>query len=273
MKLLCIDIGNTHTHFATLGEDAATIRPRTVPTGDIGRPGTALEEAILALRSAGSGAGLACCSVAPNAEKELFRRLDEWPELPKPFRLTHQNLPGYVRLHYPRPEEIGADRLANTVAAIHEHPGPTIVIDLGTAVTFDIISARHGYEGGIIAPGIGVMTGYLHRQTALLPRLEEPFVSPGNIGKSTREAMTIGCVVGFQGMIEALLSGVANELAGTGETAPTVILTGGTAEFLFLGAAGETKKPAHTLAGFPVRIVPELTLRGLALAFRELNST
>jgi type III pantothenate kinase len=129
---------------------------------------------------------------------------------------------------------------------------------MGTAVTFDIVTSEHGYEGGIIAPGVEVMRRYLHEQTALLPELDESIDAPRAIGQSTVEAMRIGTVIGFGGMIQALLDAVLGELAARGEKSPHILTTGGSAPLL--------QKTLHT----PFRIVPDITLRGLAAAW-ELN--
>jgi type III pantothenate kinase len=132
------------------------------------------------------------------------------------------------------------------------------VIDMGTAVTFDVITRDRGYEGGIIAPGVELMRRYLHEQTALLPQLDDSIDITRSIGQSTTEAMRIGTVIGFGGMIQALLDAVLRELAARGEKIPHVLATGGSAALL--------QKSMST----PFRQVPDITLRGLAAAW-ELN--
>jgi type III pantothenate kinase len=111
--------------------------------------------------------------------------------------LTHETVRG-VALKYPNPGTLGPDRLANAIAARHHYGAPAIVVDFGTAVTFDVIDAEGNYVGGVIAPGLAAMTEYLHEKTALLPRItiREPR-SP--IGKSTEEAMRVGAVYGYRG--------------------------------------------------------------------------
>ncbi len=273
MQVFCIDIGNTHTHFALLGAERVTVEPKRIATVDIDLPENGLYRDLAALgRDAPGNYGVAFCSVVPSAGKILSDRLASLTDRPPVFHLTNKTLPPEVRLNYPRPEEIGQDRLANAAAAVFFHRLPCVVIDLGTAVTFDIISARNGYEGGIIAPGIGIMTRYLHRQTALLPQLSQELATAGSIGKSTRQAMTIGCVTGFRGMLEALLRAVIDDLAANGETNPNLILTGGCSEFLFNSNSGESCSERNKLAGIEVMTVPDLTLQGLAAAFRARNS-
>ena len=96
-----------------------------------------------------------------------------------------------VGVDYPKPKTIGADRLANAAAAAAFYGVPCVVVDFGTAVTFDILSPGKKYIGGVIAPGLEAMTDYLHQRTAQLPKISllEP---PGPIGKSTRHAMLAG---------------------------------------------------------------------------------
>src|SRR4029079_17632037 len=115
-----------------------------------------------------------------------------------------------VGIDYPRPNTIGADRLANAVAARHHFGAPVVVVDFGTAVTFDVVHRSGKYVGGIIAPGLAAMTDYLHEKTALLPRIKIREVK-GIIGKSTREATLIGTVHGYRGLIHGLVSELRKE--------------------------------------------------------------
>jgi type III pantothenate kinase len=135
-----------------------------------------------------------------------------------------------ITIDYPNPSKIGADRLANASFAILDRQGPAIVIDFGTAVTFDVVSVAGSYLGGVIAPGTASLRDYLHQKTALLPaiQLEEPNSA---IGRSTKEAMQVGAVIGYRGLIREILSEVRRELGGT----PTIFATGGDAELIGKG--------------------------------------
>jgi type III pantothenate kinase len=253
--LLCIDIGNTHTHFGVVANGQALFL-RDLPTRQLDHPSSGfgpILDHLVAEHPQLEGA--AFCSVVPPAGK-LLRRVFELAKFRgELFQLTADRALG-VSLHYPRPDEIGQDRLANAAGAQALCGAPAVVIDLGTAVTFDIVTRAHGYEGGIIAPGVELMRRYLHEQTALLPLLDESLDLHGVIGRSTLEAMRIGTVIGFGGMIRALLEAVLGELAQRGEPLPTVLATGGAATLL-------EKSLRH-----PFTIVPDLTLRGLAAAWR-----
>ncbi len=115
-----------------------------------------------------------------------------------------------VRIDYPQPKTIGADRLANAVAVTELYGTPAIVIDFGTAVTFDIVSADAAYIGGVIAPGLEAMTSFLYQRTALLPRisLREPRSA---VGKTTRDAMMAGAVFGYRGLVQEILRRIIAE--------------------------------------------------------------
>lgn len=255
-RLLCIDIGNTHTHCGVVA--AGGLRPAEslgeVPTPflDHAEQGLAPRLRELIART-GPWAGVAFCSVVPAASPRLLATLAPLG-LPV-WQLTAAGRLG-VDISYPRPAEIGQDRLANAAGAHALAGSPAIVIDLGTAVTFDVISRRGGYEGGIITPGPALMTRYLHERTAQLPLVED-VVSPVSqaIGKSTVEAMRIGAVLGFTGMIQTLLDALLAELAARGES-PVPVLTSGGATAIVSGRLRQ-----------PVQDVPDLTLRGLAAAW------
>lgn len=256
MKIFCIDIGNTHTHFGVVNDSGETFATGETHTREIARSGGAFQTAIDAYLSdtAGGDQAFAFCSVVP-AASEILRSIFKDRQLESYlFQLTCHVKLG-MPISYPRPEEIGQDRLANAVGATAYYPLPCIVIDMGTAVTFDIVTSNGGYEGGIIAPGLRVMTDYLHEQTALLPAIEEEFTIRGAIGKSTSDAMKIGCLIGFSGMIRALLEAVSDELYERGDQPASLVATGGAARFLDNSLRRELYQ------------APDLTLQGLARAW------
>lgn len=253
MKTLCIDVGNTSTHYGLVsGRDVLeTGHFQTDPFA--GGPSAQFADHVTALLEQASG--IAFCSVVPAINQNLCDslRLGGKPI----FHLTHRNCLG-LDLTYPNPEEIGQDRIANALAAQEFYSIPAIVIDMGTAVTFDIVS-HQGYEGGIIAPGLGLMTKYLHEQTALLPELkpEDLLDVTGAIGKSTVHAMKLGVAVGYSGMIDALLHRVVQELKSRDTADPVVLSTGGS-------VANLTKNWVQKS-----EFVEDLTLMGLAVAFKR----
>jgi type III pantothenate kinase len=254
MHLLCIDIGNTHTHYGVVGPDGTTDQGGVV-TPLLDDPERGLAPCLTDLfRARPQISGVAFCSVVPGINGRLRDVISEVTDRPV-FQLTHESRLG-VPITYPKPSEIGQDRLANAAAAHALGGSPAIVIDSGTAVTFDVVTIKGGYEGGIIAPGIEVTRRYLHERTAQLPLLDDSMEITGMIGKSTTEAMRIGTVVGFPGLIQALLDGLLAELAASAEPAPHLFITGGNAAFL------------QSRLRQPVKFAPDLTLLGLAAAYR-----
>jgi len=255
MPLLCIDVGNTHTHYGVVST-GQTLFQRDLLTRLIDHAsegfGPVLDRIVA---SHPDLEGAAFCSVVPAASSQL-QGVFELRKFARPlFQLTADRRLG-VPLAYPKPQEIGQDRLANAAGAQACWGAPAVVIDLGTAVTFDIITRARGYEGGIIAPGLDVMRHYLHEQTALLPLLDDTLEVSRVIGQSTAEAMRIGTVIGFGGMIQALLDAVLAELARRSEPLPKVLATGGGAALL------------QRILRHPFTVVPDLTLRGLAAVWR-----
>ena len=155
-----------------------------------------------------------------------------------------------VGIDYPQPGSIGADRLANAVAVAHLYGTPAIVVDFGTAVTFDVVSARGDYVGGVIAPGLEAMTSYLYQRTALLPKvtLREPRRA---IGKTTRDAMMSGAVFGYRGLVREIIERLcAENFPGA---RPRVVATGGYAQLI-------ARKMPQIEA-----VHPNLTLEGLRI--------
>ena len=134
-----------------------------------------------------------------------------------------------IGIDYPNSKEIGADRLANAVAAAAFYGCPAIVVDFGTAVTFDIVSAHRKYIGGVIAPGLEAMTNFLYRRTALLPKLsmKEPRAA---VGKSTIEAMRAGAVIGYRGLVGEIIRKIKKEQFRGRKVC--VIATGGYADLI-----------------------------------------
>ncbi len=235
-RQLLIDVGNGRTKFG-LATDTDILERREHPTRELS-PDT--------VRSVTSGwqfENAVLCSVVPKAVPAFRAVFAE-----KLVELRHDTPMG-IGIRYPRPETIGTDRLANAVALAHMHGAPGIVIDFGTAVTFDILSPDKCYIGGVIAPGLRLMTDYLHERTALLPRvdLREPASA---IGQSTEAAILAGAAIGYRGMVKGILEALKRELGGA---AAHVVATGGDAEWIISGI------------GERISVAPDLTLHGLRL--------
>lgn len=134
-----------------------------------------------------------------------------------------------VGVDYPEPESIGADRLANAAAVTALYGAPAVVVDFGTAVTFDVVSAERCYIGGVIAPGLEAMTSYLYKRTALLPKLTlaEPCRA---VGRSTKAAMMAGAIFGYRGLVKEILARIEREVFQKRKA--RVVATGGYAKLI-----------------------------------------
>lgn len=253
MSIFCLDVGNTHAHWGVLAGREVTAEGKFA-TAQLRENGHAVLRQILSTQTAVCGA--AFCSVVPTVSGPVTSALSSLGL--RPHHLRHDTVRG-LGFDYPSPAEVGQDRLANCIGAQLLVGAPAVVIDMGTATTFDILTER-GYAGGIIAPGVQLMTRYLHEQTALLPALDPADLLGGAaIGQSTVEAMKTGCAIGFAGMIGALLESVLAELMRRGVPSPAVLATGGTAAFL--PATWEKR----------IRWEPHITLHGLAESHRRVQ--
>jgi type III pantothenate kinase len=191
-------------------------------------------------------------TVVPAALYGLRRLCRDWFDC-EPL-IARSNLDWGFEIKVDRPGEVGADRLLNSLAAHQHYQGPLIVIDSGTATTFDVVAADGGFEGGVIAPGINLSMEALHAAAAKLPRVA--IQKPARvIGKDTVGAMQAGVFWGYIALIEGLIARIKSEYP-----APmTVVATGGVAS-LFHGAT-------ETIDHFD----PDLTIRGL-LEIHRRNS-
>jgi len=252
MRTLLVDNSNTRTKFA-LSDNGKLLDWRAVITTFDVSP-TTLTEALKGETWDNS----IISSVVPKKCQVLSDFLSETPC----HVLSHlSKLP--IGINYPTPEQIGADRLANAAAAHVLYGSPSIVIDFGTAVTFDVVCpnpknssapATHEayYHGGVISPGLTCMTEGLSQRTALLPsiQLQEPDHA---IGTTTEEAMLSGAFYGYRGMIREIINQLIQEIPKK----PVILATGGDAPLITQGLPEiEHLAPLLTLDG--LRIIAEL---------------
>ena len=250
--ILLFDIGNTHTHIG-LADDRRVLRQTDISTLAWFGGGAAA----LVKKFAGKDeiAGAVLCSVVPRATP-LVRKTVRASWKLATLELNAKTIRG-VGIDYPKPDSIGPDRLANAVAARQRFGAPVVVVDFGTAVTFDVVDARGNYVGGIIAPGLAAMTNYLHEKTALLPKIEIREIKSA-IGKSTEEAMLVGAVHGYRGLVRELIGELKRELRV--KKLP-VVATGGYAKLI------AAKLPEISA------VAPDLTLEGLRLVWLANSAT
>jgi type III pantothenate kinase len=229
-KLLVVDVGNTQTHFGVFGPGGTVVeehwRFATVRESTLDELGAALSN-LLALR------GLGFKDISRSIVSSTVPQLSEqWTSMALRY-LGHEMLvvgPS-IRTGMPiridNPREVGADRLVNAVAAYDRFESTCVVVDFGTAITYDAVSAAGEYLGGIITPGAEISIDALYERAAKLPKVE--LAEPRSlIGKSTVDAIRSGIVYGFAGQVEGIVKRLRGELGPS----TTVIATGGLAPAL-----------------------------------------
>jgi len=252
--LLAVDIGNTNLVLGLFEKEALRHSWRVVT-----RPnGTHDEHAVLfrnlfALEGLTFDVvrGMVVCSVVPSLN-EVFQSLGTRYFKMDPIFVepTEQDL---MPVRYNPPGDVGADRIMAAVAAHDLVPGPVIVVDFGTATTFDAVSGAGDYLGGVIAPGMGISADALVSRTSKLPRME--IRKPSQvIGDSTVSSMQSGLYFGYVGLVEGILSRMKQELPGA-----KVVATGGLAH-LVAEDSGQID-----------RVESDLILNGLFIYFNYLN--
>ena len=222
--LLVVDVGNTQTHLGTFegSELAQHWRFATVRTSTADELGAALRN-LLALR------GLSFDDLDASIVSSTVPQLrPEWSEmaaryLGHPLLVVGPGLKTGMSIRYDNPREIGPDRLVNAVAGFEKVGGACVVVDFGTAVTHDVVSATGEYLGGVIFPGVEISLEALTERAAALPTIDltEP---RGVIGKSTVDAIRSGVLYGYAGMVDGILTRLREELG-----AARAIGTGGLA--------------------------------------------
>ncbi|MCS6973447.1 MAG: type III pantothenate kinase [Cyclobacteriaceae bacterium] len=254
--ILCLDVGNTTIHGGVYQGDNLITQFRKMS-----RQHFSADEAGLFFKSVlrengvdvNQITGIAVCSVVPAVNHSLRGACQKYLGK-EPFFLRPGVKTG-LKVKYRNPVEVGADRIANAIGAVHLYPGKNIiVIDFGTATTFCAISKERDYLGGIIVPGVRISMEALERETAQLPTVEITEVDHV-IGKSTVESIQSGLYHGQVGMVRELIKGITREAFA--EDTPLIIGTGGFSR-LFENARL-----------FDV-IIPTLVLDGLRIAY-QLN--
>jgi type III pantothenate kinase len=235
---LLVDISNSYAKFA-FASATRVFAPTRIVTD---RLSSRVVSQLLGKRSVRK---VVVCSVVPAKDSAVLKAVGKTKVV-----WLNSKLKMGVEIDYPKPQSIGADRLANAAAVTALYGCPAIVVDFGTAVTFDIVSERRAYIGGVIAPGLEAMTNFLYQRTALLPKLslKEPRRA---IGKSTIQAMLSGAVFGYRGLVREILSQIRAEQFPRKKV--YIVATGGYARLI-----------ARRLPEIGV-VHPNLTLEGLRI--------
>ena len=200
MRCIVIDVGNTSTGIG-LYDGGKISRVTHLKGGIVKQPAACAEAVRKAARGMVNGAVLG--SVVPRVNAAWRRLIQQ--ELGCELLVVKAGLPMEIVVDYPVPESIGADRLADACGGVRRYGAPLIVADFGTALTFDVVTADRRYVGGVITPGLPLMTDYLYERTALLPRVELEGPCP-KLGRSTLQAMRIGAQIGYRGIVREIVS-------------------------------------------------------------------
>jgi len=251
--LLAVDVGNTNVTFALFDGDRLAADWRVTSHRERTADEMAVElRQLFSLRDLDLDVvtGVVISSVVPILNQALVeasrRYLKHEPVMVGPGVKTS------VRIRAENPKEVGADRIANALAAYTKYGGPVVVIDFGTAVTYDAINAEGDYLGGAIAPGVEISLDALVSQTAMLRRVE-PVAPDSVIGRNTVTSIQSGLVWGFVAQVEGMVARMISELGGSAH----VIATGGQASLV--------ANLTHVIEA----IDPLLTLEGLRLIYLQ----
>jgi type III pantothenate kinase len=251
--LLAVDVGNTETMVGVFQEEdlawhwrISTAPERTADELALIFGGLLQQHGLSFDRNV---TGVVVSSVVPSATqalREMVRRYFRFPAV-----VVGPGVKTGVPVLTDNPKEVGADRVVNALAAYARFGGPAIVVDFGTATTFDVVSENGELLGASIAPGLQLSAQALYERTARLPRIEL-VPPPSAIGRNTVESMQSGLILGYAALVDGMVERISKEL-GT----PTVVATGGLAPVVI----GECRTIDHH--------EPWLTLEGLRLVFEK----
>jgi type III pantothenate kinase len=249
--LLAIDVGNTNTVLG-LFDGAELLRSYRVKTD----ARSTADEILLTFRGLLQDdpkvTGISLCSTVPAVLREMRTMLDRYYQDVQHVIIEPGAKTG-VAVLTDNPKEVGADRIANALAAFNLYGGPSVVVDFGTSTNFDVISEKGEFLGGALAPGVEISLEALAARAAQLRKVE--FVPPRSvIGKNTVEALQSGALYGFAGQVDGIVSRIIAELGGS---VTAVIATGGLAPVVI---AESTTVTVHR---------PDLTLQGLRLVYEK----
>jgi type III pantothenate kinase len=249
--LLAIDIGNTAIHIGVFrrGRLVGEWRITTNPHKTIDEYGMTLREFLQISRLDGKKVGgVAICSVVPNLTEEFRKSVRKYFRC-DPLVVDHTT-PTDLKILYDPPRDVGADRIVNAVAVKAHYRESVIIVDFGTATTYDVVSKRGEYIGGVITPGVMISAESLFKKAARLSvvQLDAP---PKTIGQDTVSSVQSGVIYGYAAMVDGMVDRIRREIGGR----VRVVATGGQAELI----APHTKSIEETR--------PYLTLEGLRILF------
>jgi type III pantothenate kinase len=259
--LVAIDVGNTQTVIGvfepdaedgTRGELAYHWRVSTVAGRTADEVALLMDQlfALEGLDANGIVTGIAVASVVPRLRTAIRDMAERWYKVPTV--IVEPGVRTGMPILYDNPKEVGADRIADAVAAFEQFGGPTIVVDFGTATTFEVVSAKGEYLGGVILPGMEISLEALFAHAALLPRVELVERPRSVLAKNTVESVQAGAIYGFAAQVDGLCKRLEDEIGPA-----TVVATGGLASVI--GPVSEAIDHHE----------PWLTLHGLRIIFER----
>lgn len=197
--------------------------------------------------------GVVISSVVPPIMFALERMSRNYFQI-EPIVVGGKDMSGFLKMSYPNPKEVGADRIVNAISAIEKYGAPLVIIDFGTATTFCYIDEDSAYYGGIIIPGINISLEALYSRASKLPKIE--ITAPERIiGTSTVEAMQSGVFYGYVSQVDGMIHRIKEEMG----TNPKVIATGGLAPLIVKESREIDEVDVH------------LTLKGLNIIFQKIQ--
>lgn len=244
--LLAIDVGNTQTAIGVFENDRLVNQWRISTNRDETADELAVVLSDLLKLANLTLQDISACivsSVVPRCTASLIEMVKK--NLKVKLIIVGPGIKTGMPILYDNPHEVGADRIANSVAAFNEYGGPVIVVDFGTATTFDAVSAKGEYMGGAIAPGLEISAEALFTVAAKLSRVD--FVKPATvIGKNTETSIQSGLIFGFAGLVDTVVTKMKKELGSD----PKVVATGGLASLIAPECETvQTVNPLLTLSG------------------------
>ena len=248
--LLTIDVGNTNTVLGLYDKGKLVNNWRTKTDAN-----STADELILTfkglLKDQPAVTGISLCSTVPAVLREMRWMLERYFPKVKTVIIEPGTKTG-VPINTDNPKEVGADRIANSLAVFSRHGGPSVVVDFGTSTNFDVVSDKGEFLGGSLAPGIEISLDALANRAAQLRKVE--FVKPRSVvGKNTVEALQSGALYGFAGQVDGIIERIIDEIGPLN----AVVATGGLAPLV----VEESRTITHH--------EPDLTLEGLRLVFEK----
>ena len=247
--LLAIDIGNTNIVLGLYREGVLLFKDRMISNQKKSVDDYAIDIIEFLLINKIDHAEISGCiigSVVPSLDKILREAIKKFCS-GKVILIDDKNIESNIKIELKNKSEIGSDRLINSISAYHEFGGNLIVIDFGTATTFDVVGSFGEYLGGVIAPGINLSLKVLHEMTAKLPQIS--LCKQKNvIGKNTAEAMNSGVYFGYVAMVEGMILKIENELGYKTKQ----IFTGGLSEIFQEELNIKYHRPNLTLEGLRI---------------------